>query len=281
MTAFLKMHGLGNDFAIFDARKTPLALDANAARAIADRKRGIGCDQVIAIENDTAGADAFMRIFNADGGEVESCGNAARCVAKLLLNGSGRDIRLNSTGGMMICSAEQNLVTVDMGAPRRDWREIPLAQAVDTEDFVLPVRGFGDAALAHASALSMGNPHVVLFVGDAEGAPVETLGPAIENHPWFPKRTNVEFVSVIGPGRLRMRVWERGAGVTEACGSGACAAAVAAAARGLGPRKVDIVLDGGTLQIEWRESDGHVLMTGPATLSYAGDIDLAALRDAP
>ena len=278
MTRFLKMHGLGNDFAVFDARKTPLALDATLAHAIADRKRGIGCDQVIVIAKDENGADAFMRIYNADGGEVEACGNASRCVAKLLIEESGKtDIRLASKGGLLECRKSGDAITVDYGPPQLDWREIPMAQAVDTLSFALPVDGFADAALQEAAAVATGNPHLVLFVAEAAHAPLDTLGPAIERHPWFPARTNVEFVERRSDDAIRMRVWERGVGVTDACGTGALASVVAAHRRGLTGRKVEVELDGGTLDIEWREDDDHLLMTGPAALSFEGEVDLAKL----
>ena len=279
MKSFLKMHGLGNDFVIFDARTFPLPIDGAAARAIADRKRGIGCDQIILIERAKKGADAFMRIYNADGGEVESCGNAARCVGSLLMAEMEKgEVVLATSGGPVYCvDAGGGSVTVDLGAPRLDWREIPMGQAVDTASFALEVPGFDDPALAEVAAVSVGNPHCVLFVKDAERAPVMTLGPAIERHPWFPSRTNVEFIEPRGRGTLRMRVWERGAGVTLACGTGACAAAVAAHLRGITGRKVMLILDGGELAVEWRESDDHVLMTGPAKFSFAGEVDLKAL----
>ena len=279
MTAFLKMHGLGNDFAIFDARKSGLALDAAIARAIADRRTGIGCDQVIVIERAQNGADAHMRIFNADGGEVEHCGNAARCVARLLMEeGDKPDVRLEIAGGTLVCSdAGDAIVSVDMGVPKFGWREIPLAEEVDTNSFSLKV----DGAKIQASAVSVGNPHCVLFVDDAEKAQVAALGPEIENSPLFPERANVEFVSVRDRAHLRMRVWERGAGITRACGTGACAAAVAAHRRGLADRKVEVLLDGGTLCIDWRAGDDHILMTGAATFAYQGDVDLAALERTP
>ena len=281
MTSFLKMHGLGNDFAIFDARTFPIALNAASARAIADRRKGIGCDQVIVMEPSKS-ANAFMRIFNADGGEVESCGNAARCVAYLLMGEAGVDeVKVDTTGGPLLCrTADESRVTIDMGAPRLDWREIPMAQAVDTASFALDVPGFRERALENAAAVSVGNPHCVLFVDEAEKAPVATLGPAIERHPWFPSRTNVEFVERRSPRELRMRVWERGAGITLACGTGACAAAVAASVRGLTERKVTVVLDGGELEIEWRESDDHVLMTGPIGFSFGGEVNINALMAA-
>jgi diaminopimelate epimerase len=278
MTSFLKMHGLGNDFAIFDARTFPLPVDAKTARAIADRRRGIGCDQVIVMEP-AKGANAFMRIFNADGGEVESCGNAARCVAYLLMaEAEVSEVKLATTGGPLTCyAASEGRVSVDMGAPRLDWREIPMAQAVDTASFALEIEAFNHPALKTAAAVSVGNPHCVLFVKDAAKAPVTELGPLVEHHPWFPSRTNVEFVERLSDQRLRMRVWERGTGVTRACGTGACAAAVAASERGLTERKVTVVLDGGELDIEWRESDGHVLMTGPIGFSYGGEVNLKSL----
>lgn len=276
MTAFLKMHGLGNDFVVFDGRKAALRFGPVLARAIADRREGIGCDQVIVIERAQNGADAAMRILNADGSEVESCGNAARCVARLLMEEKDASTaRIETLGGPLVCSdAGGGNVSVDLGAPRFGWQDIPLAHAVDTNGFPLIVDGHA----FQASAVSVGNPHCVLFVDDAEAADVATLGPMIEHHPLFPARTNVEFVQVLSPTRLRMRVWERGVGITRACGTGACAAVVAAHRRGLAGRETDIVLDGGTLAIEWRESDDHIVMTGPSSLSFAGDIDLGALE---
>jgi diaminopimelate epimerase len=275
MTHFRKMHGLGNDFVVFDARKQRLALSDAAARAIADRRFGIGCDQVIVIAEGRGKFDAEMIIHNADGGAVESCGNAARCVADLLMQESGRSaVRIDTVGGALDCSsAGDGLVTVDMGAPKLLWNEVPLAKATDTNMFHLNVDGTNHVA----SAVSVGNPHVVLFVDDAERAPVATLGARIESHPMFPERTNVEFVSQSGADRLRMRVWERGVGITMACGTGACATAVAAFRRGLSGRAVEIVLDGGVLLIELREPDDHILMTGPAREVFCGDLDLEAL----
>jgi diaminopimelate epimerase len=272
MTSFLKMHGLGNDFVVFDARERALALAPATARALADRRFGIGCDQVIVIGPSTGTSDAAMRIYNADGGEVEHCGNAARCIARLLMEESGRArVVIAALGGTLVCTdAGDGDVTVDMGAPHLLWNEIPLAQPTDTNSFALNV----DGATHIASAVSVGNPHCVLFVEDAENAPVAALGARIENHPLFPERVNVEFATVIDPTHLRMRVWERGAGITSACGTGACATAVAAHRRGLTERKIEIALDGGALAIEVRESDGHILMTGPATLVFKGEIEL-------
>ena len=270
MIPFLKMHGLGNDFAVFDARKQGLALDAGLAKAIADRRRGIGCDSVITIARASGNADAAMVIHNADGGEVEACGNATRCVARLLMQETDRStIRIETVAGILVCTdAGGGLVTVDMGTPTFQWDKVPLARPADTNRFALNV----DGENYQPAAVAIGNPHCVLFVDDAEKAPVESLGPRIETHPMFPNKTNVEFVSVRDAGHLRMRVWERGVGVTQACGSGACAVAAAAHRRGLAGEKMEVELDGGVLIIELR--DGHVLMTGPGVLSYRGEIDL-------
>ena len=269
------MHGLGNDFVVFDARKQGLALDVGTARAVADRRFGIGCDQVIVILPGQDGADAVMAIRNQDGGEVEQCGNATRCVAKLLMAESGKDtVRIDTLGGPLLCSdAGGGAITVDWGKARTDWDMVPLAQPTDTNLFHLNV----DGANHEASAVSVGNPHVVLFVADAERAPVAELGARIETHPMFPERVNVEFVSVDREDKVRMRVWERGVGITSACGSGACAAVAASFRRGLTGRKVEVVLDGGSLHMEVREGDDHILMTGPATLAFKGEVDLEAL----
>jgi diaminopimelate epimerase len=188
------------------------------------------------------------------------------------------NVKIETEGGPLLCTyAGSGLVAVDMGAPRLDWREIPMAQAVDTASFALPVKGFNEKALQSAAAVSMGNPHCVLFVAEAENAPVEQLGPIIEHHPWFPARANVAFVEVRSPKSMRLRMWERGTGVTLACGTGACAAVVAAYRRGVAERTCEAALDGGKLSIEWREKDDHVLMTGPATLSFRGEMDFAVL----
>lgn len=273
MVAFLKMHGLGNDFAVFDARKQTLTLTPAIARALGSRKRGIGCDQIIVIAPGREGADATMRIVNADGSEVETCGNAARCVAQRLITETGRrDVRLSTLGGMLHCTdAGAGLISVDMGKAETAWDKIPLATEVDTNHFPLDI----DGTHIDAAAVSMGNPHCILFVENAETADVAGLGARIETDPHFPKRTNVEFVSLTGPDHLRMRVWERGAGITEACGSGACATAFAAFRRGLTGPVVRVTLDGGDLELAIE--NGRVRMTGPATQVYAGDINLNRL----
>jgi diaminopimelate epimerase len=272
MTAFLKMHGLGNDFVVFDARGKRLTLDTASAKALANRRFGIGCDQVIVVGDGRNGFDAAMRIYNADGGEVESCGNAARCVARLLMEEKDcAHVTIDTPGGELACDdAGNGAVTIDMGAPRMGWKDIPLAREMDTNHVWFEI----DGRKFDGSAVNVGNPHCVLFVESADSAPVAALGPLIEFHPLFPERINAEFLTVKDRAHLRMRVWERGAGITSACGTGACAAVVAAHRRGLADRKVEVMLDGGALFIELRERDNHILMTGPATLSFKGDVDL-------
>ena len=270
---FLKMNGLGNDFVVVEARSAPFRPGPEDARAIADRASGIGCDQIIAIEPSTR-ADAFMRIWNADGGEVDACGNATRCVGWLLLEASGRDSAVIETGaGLLgIARAGDKLITVDMGAPGLDWTAIPLAEEMDTRGIELQV-GPIDAPILHTpGCVNMGNPHTVFFVPDAETAPVREAGSMIEHHHLFPERTNVEFAQVKARDRIRLRVWERGVGETEACGTGACATLVAAARRGLTDRKATMEMNGGELTIDWREADDHVLMTGPIALEFTGNL---------
>lgn len=266
---FVKMHGLGNDFVVFDGRRDPAVLDLDNATAarIADRKTGVGCDQLIVIEparDDLA--DAFMRIRNNDGGEVQACGNATRCVASIVMGELGRkDVIIQTVVGLLDANGlVDGRVTVDMGQVKLDWRDIPLGQAVDTNHIPLSLGGLSDAV-----GVNVGNPHAVFFVDDAESIDIEKLGPVLEHHEMFPERANIEVCSIIGEDRIRMRVWERGVGVTRACGTGACAAGVAAARRGLTGRKTEIILDGGPLTIEWLPDD-HVLMTGPVATSFSG-----------
>jgi len=271
---FIKMHGLGNDFVVFDARSHALALDDSHARAIADRHTGIGCDQLLVMEpTTTADADVFMRIRNADGDEVEACGNGTRCIAAALMRETGkRRVVIETVAGLLEASdAGPDRVTVDMGPARLQWREIPLAQECDTLHVPLTL-----GPLADPVATNMGNPHATFFVPDAEAIDVKSLGPKLEHHPIFPARANIGIASLAGRDRLRFRVWERGVGITIACGTGACAAAVAAARRGLTGRKVTVIADGGPLEIEWR-ADGHVLMTGPAAVSFTGTLDPSLL----
>lgn len=269
---FLKMNGLGNDFVVVEARTAPFEPSAEQVRAICDRATGVGCDQLISVEPGD-GADARVRFWNADGQEVSACGNGTRCVGWLLMQASDRDTAVIDTkaGRLLATRAGERLVSVDMGRPGLDWNEIPLGKAHDTSALDVPL--FDDPALGPApGCVSMGNPHVVFFVPDIATAPVDTAGPAIERHALFPQHVNVGFAQVIDRDRIRLRVWERGAGLTQACGTGACAALVAAARRDLTNRSAVLVLDGGELLIEWRAEDDHVIMTGPAAVDFAGEL---------
>lgn len=273
---FIKMHGLGNDFVIIDARKEPFEPTPAQARAIADRHRGVGCDQLIVLEppRDRA-ADLYMRILNADASPSGACGNATRCVGLLLAREKGRpDSVIETTAGLLRAeAASPERVTVDMGRARLGWRDIPLAEERDTLNLEI-----SEGPLTNPVGVSMGNPHAVFIVESGiETLPLAEVGPKLENHPLFPERANIGVVQAVGPNRLRLRVWERGAGLTLACGSGACAAMVAAVRRGLTGRRATLLLDGGTLEMEWRETDGHVLMTGPTATAFAGDLDPALL----
>jgi diaminopimelate epimerase len=271
--SFSKMHGLGNDFVVLEARRRAIPLDLALRRRIADRRRGIGCDQLIVLEPaQSAGAEVFMRIFNPDGSEAGACGNATRCIAGRLMGETGaRALTVETISGLLPArAAAGGKISVDMGEARTGWRDIPVAEACDT--LHLPV---AQGPLSDAVGVNIGNPHAVFFVPDVHGAAIslEALGPVLERDPFFPERANIEIVQVLSPGRLHMRVWERGAGITMACGSGACAALVAAARRGLTGRRAEVVLDGGPLEIEWLEN-GHVLMTGAWSESFRGEIDL-------
>lgn len=260
---FIKMHGLGNDFVVFDAREDNLPeMTKNAARAIADRTLGIGCDQLVLLE--PSASEAFrMRIFNSDGGEVEACGNAARAVALL----HGKSARIETGGGPILLEPAQGGATVDMGVPRFDWEAIPLSYAMDTASMPL-----GWADLEAPMAVNVGNPHAVFFVEDTELVDLGVLGPVIERDPVFPQGINVNVASIVGEDHIRLRVWERGAGLTRACGTGACASAVAAMRRGLVGREVIVSLPGGDLTIAWDAQD-RIQMTGPATEAFRGTFE--------
>ena len=261
--AFTKMHGLGNDFVVLDTRTAPLPpITAALARALADRRTGIGCDQLILLEESTT-ADFRMRIFNADGSEVEACGNATRAVAIL----HGEPARIETPAGILAVEPCQGGAAVDMGEPRFEWDAIPLAYAMDTT--ALPV---GWDELEQPAAVNVGNPHAVFFVDDCEAVELDRLGPQIERDPLFPERVNVNVATIENDLNIRLRVWERGAGLTRACGTGACATAVAAMRRGLVQNEVTVTLPGGALLIEWGE-DGRITMTGPATESFRGTFD--------
>jgi diaminopimelate epimerase len=261
---FVKMHGCGNDFVILDERPRPLGLTPARAAAIANRHTGIGCDQIIVIG--PAGiADGFMRITNPDGSQAGACGNATRCVADILMRETGRNaVTVRTISGDLPASRRlDGLIEVDMGPPCLDWSDIPMARPMDTIRLDLP----GEPAAA-----SMGNPHATFFVPDLDAIPVLEQGPRLEHDPIFPQRANIGFAQIIDPETIRLRVWERGAGLTLACGSGACAALVNAHRRGLTHRRARVIVDGGTLEIEWRH-DGHVLMAGPVATAFRGQID--------
>jgi diaminopimelate epimerase len=273
---FLKMNGLGNDFVVVEARTQPFSPTAAEVRAIASRVGGIGCDQLIAIEppdpSQGDGVDARVRFWNSDGEEVSACGNGTRCVGWLLMQASGTDqATIETKAGRLLASrAGERLVSVDMGEPGLDWRQIPLAAEHDTR--ALDVTLYEHPALTGPpGCVSMGNPHVVFFVADSAQAPVREAGPAVERHPLFPEHVNVGFAEIVDRNTIRLRVWERGAGLTLACGTGACAALVAAARRDLTDRTATVLVDGGELLIDWR-ADNHVVMTGPAAVDFAGEL---------
>jgi len=275
---FRKMHGCGNDFVVFDDRAGALGFTQARAAALADRRTGIGCDQFIVMEPapPNSNADVFMRIRNPDGTEAGACGNATRCVAWLLAEQSGRTHQVVRTvaGNLPADVLPDGRVTVDMGPARLDWLDIPLARPMDTLHLDLTVGPVADPAAA-----SMGNPHATFFVPDIGALAVDQLGPRLEHDPLFPARANIGFAQVLSPNRIRLRVWERGAGLTLACGSGACAALVNAHRRGLTGRRATVVMDGGELEIVWRD-DGQrgnsVRMTGPVATAFTGEVELDA-----
>ncbi len=271
-TPFVKMHGCGNDFVVFDERAAPLGLTPRRAAAIANRRTGIGCDQLISIEPvpNGSGADAFMRIRNPDGSEAGACGNATRCIAQLLFAENARHEQVIQTiaGNLPALMLDDGRVRVDMGRARLAWQDVPLASPADTRHLDLAKGPVSDPA-----AVSIGNPHATFFVDNIGAIPIAEIGPKLEHAPIFPERANIGFAKVLAPDRIRLRVWERGAGLTLACGSGACAAVVNAARRGLTGRRAIVEFARGELEIEWRP-DSRVLMTGPVATSFHGTIEL-------
>ena len=267
--SFMKMHGLGNDFVVLDGRARRITVTPGLARAIADRHRGVGFDQLALIE--TGEGDARLTFYNADGSTAGACGNATRCIARFLMDESGKDrlTLVTERGKLFAQDAGDGLTSVNMGHPQLDWQDIPLASEMET--LALPIEG-------KPVATGMGNPHCTFFVENAEAIDLEAFGPRFEHHPLYPQRTNVQVASLIGPDHLRMRVWERGVGVTLSSGSSSCATAVAAARRGLTGRKVTLELDGGTLQIDWR--DDGVWMTGATAHVFDGSFGAAWLEAA-
>ena len=270
---FLKMHGTGNDFVVIDGRAHSAVLTAETVKRLADRHFGIGCDQLVVL-NPSAQADAAMAIYNADGSTIATCGNATRCVAHILMGEKNANEAMVETaaGIRRGWRAENGDVTVNMGAPRLDWREIPLSESRNTLHL-----GLEEGGLADPVAVSMGNPHMVFFVRDLGAVQLAQWGPKLERHPLFPERANVSAVQVVNERELRMAVWERGTGLTLACGSAACAAVVAGVRRGLCERQAEVTLPGGTLTIDWQKAengrDGEVLMSGPVAHVFEGVIE--------
>ena len=268
---FKKMHGLGNDFIIFDGREQNIDLSENDVRLLANRQTGIGCNQLIIIQKSDK-AEGFLHIQNSDGSLAESCGNATRCVASLIMSQTGKkSAEIDSLNGLLHCERNLGEVTVDMGEPRFGWLDIPLSEARNTLNLGLTV-----GALKNPVALNVGNPHVVFFVENAEEIDVATLGPIIEKYPLFPERVNVNVAQILNEDTIRLRVWERGAGITRACGTGACATLVAANKRGFTNKVGKIILDGGNIKVEWTKGN-RIIMTGDTALSFEGEVDLNAI----
>ncbi len=283
--AFTKMHGLGNDFVIVDARHRSLEPARDRIARLAERRTGIGFDQLIVLEPGAGAADVAMRIFNRDGSSAEACGNAARCIGRLLADEvpPGREVRIDTPAGVVTALPRPDgHVTVELGPPVFDWDRIPLAAPRDTLDL-----GLVAGPLLGGAAVNVGNPHVVFVADRLRDIDLAKLGPELEHHPLFPEQTNVEVICMDSDtttgtptrDRITMRVWERGAGLTRACGTGACAALVAAHRLGISDRAAAVrFLDGGVLDIEWREADGRVRMTGDAELSFRGEVPEEALQ---
>ena len=284
-TPYLKMNGLGNDFVVVDARGGGRHFPPEAVRRIADRDSGIGADQFVVLEKPRApAADVFMRIYNADGGEIDACGNASRCIAALVAEERGTpSVTLETNAGLLAAEVHGGTVSVDMGRPKFDWDQIPLAEEfADTTGIELQIGPIDDPIVHTPSVVNVGNPHAVFWVkDDPDNYDLGRFGPLLENHPIFPERANISLARVLSPDRIKVRVWERGAGLTLACGTAACAVAVAAARRKLTSRSVTVELPGGDLSITWRDGDGHIAMTGPWALDGDGLLADALLAPAP
>ena len=300
MTAFLKMHGLGNDFIVLDARDPangiPDKIGRGAATRLADRHFGIGCDQILVIRP-SAKADIFMQILNSDGSDAAACGNGTRCVADLVMRDLGlAELSIETRSGVLQswrAAEDADHISVDMGPARLAWHEVPLAHDANPKNTIRHHSNNGDqdtlcvdlGAMVPAVCHSMGNPHAVLFVDDAEAVDLGSIGPQLEHHPLLPDRANISFVHQIGPNRFRMRVWERGGGITFACGSGACAVGVAVHRSGRGSRRNEIIMDGGSVFIDWQDNGtpgGRVIMRGPVSYAFEGVLqgELATLMRA-
>jgi diaminopimelate epimerase len=273
---FVKMNGLGNEILVLDLRADSVVVKPEEARALA-RPGAVPFDQIMALyPPKTPGTEAFVRIFNSDGSEVGACGNGMRCIASLVAQENGKQVlNFETKTGLSSCKIEDaNTVTVDMGRPRFDWQEIPLAEEFrDTRHIELQVGPIDKPVLHSPSAVNVGNPHAIFWVDDVSAYDLERFGPLLENHPIFPERANISVCQIRSRDHLIVRTWERGAGLTRACGSAACAAAVAAVRLKQADRKVRVTLPGGDLSVEWRERDDHILMTGPVELEFQGKLD--------
>jgi diaminopimelate epimerase len=268
------MNGLGNDFVVFDARRSPIAMTEAKARAIADRKTGIGCDQLIVLEPSRK-ADVTMRIWNNEGGEVESCGNATRCIADILFDETKLNrATIDTKGGYLVAEkGGDRLVTVDMGAPRFDWQDIPLSEKFQDTRYIDLFVGPADAPLIdRPSVVNVGNPHCIFWVKDLDVVDLAKVGPMLEHHPLFPQRANITLARIDAKDHVVIKVWERGVGLTLACGTAACAVMAAGYRLKRLDRKATVTLPGGDLFMEIREADGHVIMTGPVTYEFEGDL---------
>jgi diaminopimelate epimerase len=271
---FRKMNGLGNDFVVLDARERPIAISETQARAIADRKAGIGCDQLIVLEKSPV-ADVRMRIWNAEGGEVPSCGNASRCIADLIFDELQTDVATIETKGGLLSAqkAGVHLVTIDQGKPKFDWKDIPLSEAFpDTRHIELQIGPIDKPLLHSPSVVNVGNPHCIFWVDDLDVVDLARVGPMLENHPLFPERANISLAKVVARDHVLLKVWERGTGLTRACGTAACATMAAGHRIKIINSKCRITLPGGDLFMAVHEDNGHVLMTGPAALDFEGNL---------
>jgi diaminopimelate epimerase len=274
---FRKMNGLGNEILVLDARQAPVRLSPGEVRRLADPASGIGFDQLMTLEPSRAGADVGTRIWNADGDEVEACGNGTRCIGQIVMGETGRgSASIETKAGLLTAyqGGATGCITVDMGAPKLGWDEIPLAERFhDTRTIELQIGPIDNPILHSPSAVNMGNPHAIFWVEDVNAYDLARIGPMLENHPIFPERANISLARVVSRDAITLRVWERGAGLTKACGTAACACTVAAIRKGLTDRVVTVTLPGGSLVVEWRASDGHVTMTGPVETEFSGMLD--------
>ena len=268
------MNGLGNDFVVLDARRGAFQFNEASALKIADRRHGVGCDQVI-IMQPSAKADVYMRILNADGSEVSACGNATRCIAWIVAQETGKSqLSIETKAGLLSADvASEQSITIDMGEPKFGWQDIPLAEEFrDTRAFELQIGPIDNPVLHSPSAINVGNPHAIFWVDDVDAHDLSRFGPLLENHPIFPERANISLAQITSPSSLRLRTWERGSGLTKACGTAACAAAVCAVRKKFTGRSVRVSLPGGDLLIDWR-ADNHIMMTGPAQLDFLGELE--------